>query len=351
MKKLLVSILCILMFGCTSSKEEAAHTPLGITPYTICAEAVCDENEKCMSGAYIQEDMPYNEIDSFEKEIQAENDIYIYYIKKGEDFPMSFVVNCYAKGKTPMLVLNEENEYEQVHSIAEICASLDLPVYIELDYNDDTDRYNSHSSIFKGYAPKADIIYGFDADREGCAIPEAAERIAINAFESMSNGTIDSEYENIQRLCSMYKDMPIMLNIAVPVFTDDKCNYAIEEACNEIENIYSLVAEKSNIIAINYISISRQKDGRRAYSSRLSESRQIMDTYGKVVSAIPEARYYNDTHCMGYAIGDAVLVTDNTALLTDAEDNNTQYSNLKRLTDYTVDRERKRIYLGKGEKR
>ncbi len=349
MKKLPVIFLCILLCGCKDSETQTVHTPLGMTPYIICAESehisAPLENEKCMSGAYIEEDIPYNEIDAFEKKIRAEEDIYIHYIKKGEDFPMSFVVNCYAKGKIPMLVLGGDSEYEQAYSIAEICGSLDLPMFIELDYDGDIEKYNSHSALFRGYAPKTALVFGFDADREGYALPEDADWIAVNAFESMSKGTIDSEYENIQRLCRAYSDRSVMLNIAVPVFTADKCNYAVKEACNEIENLYSLASEQSNIGAVNYISMSRQKDGRREYSSRLSESESIMYTYGKAVSSIPAVRYYNDTPYVGYVIGDRVIVTENTALLTNAKDIGTKYSNLKAVTDYTLDNERKRIYL------
>lgn len=349
MKKLPAILLCILLCGCKNKEAEAVHTPAGMTPYIICVKQEHKlsslEEEKCMSGAYIEDDMPYNEIDAFEEKIQAENDIYIHYIKKGEDFPMSFVVNCYAKGKTPMLVLGADSEYEEVCSIAEICGSLDLPMFIELDYNNEIEMYNNHSVIFRGYAPKVALVYGFDVGKEGYALPRDMDWIAVNAFENMSEGTIDSDCENIQRLCSIYKDRSVMLNIAVPVFTADKCNYAIKEACNEIENIYSLASEQSNIGAINYISLSRQKDDRREYSSRLSESNDIMSAYGKAVAAIPPTRYYTDTPYIGYSIGGQFVVTENTALLTGAKEIGTKYSNLKVLTDYTEDTERKRIYL------
>lgn len=351
MKKCLVFLtLCILLNGCGKT-EKAVHAPVGKTPYSIFVEAehtpALMEKDKCMSGACIYEDMPYNDIDSFEDKIQAKNDIYIYYIKKGEDFPMNFVVSCYAKGKTPMLVLGTDSSYEEVMSIALTCGSLELPMLIEMDYGNELDMYNAHSSLFRGYAPKTALVYGFSSDRKDYRLPdeESYDWIAVNAYEKMSGGSIDSEYEDIARWCDIYKNKAVMVNIAVPVFTDDRCNYAIAEACDEIGKIYSLTGQYKNIGALNYISISENDEGRRKYSSRLSESDEIMTAYGNAVNNIPEMRYYSASPYIGYVIGDKVYVTGDTALLLGLKGDNTPYSNLKALVNYSVDNEERRIFL------
>ena len=80
MKKSLVFLMmCIMTTGCGAKAEKTAHTPVGKIPCTIYTEVKRSlapmEKDKCMSGAYISEDIPYNEIDDFEKKIQAENDI------------------------------------------------------------------------------------------------------------------------------------------------------------------------------------------------------------------------------------------------------------------------------------
>ncbi len=350
MKKSLVFLIGMLLCGCAET-EKTVHAPLGKTPYEICVESehapVLMEREKCMSGACINDDMPYNEIYKFEEKIQAENDIYIYYMKKGEDFPMSFVVNCYAKNRIPMLVLGAESSYEEVMSIALKCGSLDLPMFVEMDYNNEIEMYDAHSRLFRGYAPKTALVYGFSSERKSYALPSSknVDWIAINAVEKMSNGSIDSEYENIAGWCDIYKNDTVMVNIAVPVFTDDRCNYAINEACREIGNIYSLAASHSNIGAVNYISLSVNEEGRRKYSSRLSESDQIMEAYGAAVKSIPDIRYYSNTPYIGYIIGDKAVVPKETALLLDMECSSTPYSNLKALSNYSVDKEGRKIYL------
>ncbi len=351
MKKSLVFLICISMCGCGKA-EKTVHTPIESTPCAVWVESehtpAIMEKDKCMSGAYIYEDMPYNEIDKFEEKIQAENDIYIYYIKKGEDFPMSFVIDCYAKNRIPMLVLGGDSSYEEVMTIALNCGSLDLPMFVEMDYNNEIEMYDAHSRLFRGYAPKTALVYGFDTDKNTYALPksENMDWIAVNAFEKMSNGSVDSEYENIARWCDIYRDKSVMVNAAVPVFTDDRCNYAIDEACSEIDNIFSLAADHSNIGAVNYISLSINDEGRRKYSSRLSESDRIMTAYGNAVNSMPDIRYYCSTPYIGYIIGDKAIISSETALLLDADCTDTDYSNLKAVVNYTVDKEEKRIYLG-----
>ena len=347
---MLILVISVLVSGC-SKQEDITSVNASMVPYKICSinnkKLAPLEQEICMSGAYIQEDIPYTEIKAFEQKINAINNIYINRINKDDDFPVDFVVDCIAKDKIPLLRVSSEISYNDVMTIALTCGNLNLPMFIELDYNDEIEKYNSHSELFRGYAPKVALVYGFNIDKESYELPnnELYDWVSINASENMTNGTIDSNFLDISRWCNIYKDKSIMISIAIPIFSTNKCNYAIDEACKELENIYNLSEMFNNIGSINYYSYVLTEDDIRTFSSRLSESEKLLQKYGEVINNLPKKRYYNDTPYVGYVINDKIYVTRNVANNLGLKGVFGGYSDLMEVSEASFDKDLRKIFV------
>lgn len=315
--KFIALILCFSLFGINSNKETIVEKEKKeYMPYEIYMENNKEkapfEKDKCMSGAYIYDENNYADIKSFENYIGINNDIYVSILSKGKDLPIREIVDCYAKGKIPMLEIEKDFGSSQAMSAAKICGNLDIPMFVEIK-SESKYIYECIAEIFKTYTPKAVLVYGIDSDDTGYEFPreELVDWVAVNAKEKMSNGSILSEYENISRWCSYFKDKTIMLNISVPNFSIDRCNYVYNEAANEISRLYTLASEYNNVGAINYISCIDKNDNMVISNYRITENAMITGAYKAALGGLISNRYWNKTSFVAYVSDDNVIVSNN----------------------------------------
>lgn len=316
--KFAVLLFCLSFLGINIGSEPAAVTEKSnYLPYEIYMENNKEkaplEKDKCMSGAYIYDENNYGDIKSFESYTGVNNDIYISILSKGDNFPMREIVNCYAKGKIPMLEIQRDFGSSQAMAVAKMCGNLDIPMFVELK-SEDKYVYECLAEIFRTYASKVVLVYGIDSSDTSYDFPnqELVDWVALNAREQMKNGCIVSEYENIAKWCSYFKDKTIMLNVSVPNFSTDRCNYAYSEAANEILKLYSLVSEYNNISAINYISCIEKSNGIVSCNYRITEHPMLAGAYKSGLSNLTTNRYWNKTSFVAYVSDNRVIASNET---------------------------------------
>lgn len=269
------------------------------------------EKDKCMKGAYISDENNYSNIKSFEEYTGVNNDIYISSIKKDSDLPTREIVDCYAKNKIPMIILKKDVGISKADSIAKACGNMNISMFVQIESNDIT-AYECIANIFRTYAPKAVLIYSINADKSDFNFPKSnlADWIGINISEKTSSGYIISQYENVAKWCNYLQDKTVMLNISVPNFSTDRCNYLYKEASNEIERLYYLGAEFSNIGAINYLSTIEKDNGIIVRNCRITESPMVTAAYKHGTAVINTNRYWSKSPHIAYVKGDNVIVSN-----------------------------------------
>lgn len=314
--KIIALVLCMSFFGINFGSNETNETEVReFVPYQIYVknekEKAPLESDKCMSGVYIGEENMYSDIKSFEEKTGVNNDIYISRIFPGDDFPTGSIIDCYAKGKLPMLVIEKGFGSSQIDSVAKMCGSFDISMLVEIK-TEDKYIYECFAEIFRTYAPKTVLAYGISSSVTGYDFPkeELVDWVAVEAKEKMSEGNIVSEYENIARQCSYFKDKTVMVNISVPNFSIEKCNYAYKEAADEISRLYSLALEYNNIGALNYISLIEKKDNMVSCNYRITENEQLINSFKSGVLSLVSDRYWSKTPYVAYVKDDMVLVSN-----------------------------------------
>lgn len=292
--------MCLLTANIKEEVEKSEYVPYSV--YTENQRTVRTplEAEKCMTGAYIEDENSYSDIKAFEEYTGISNDIYISIAKGGEDLPVSEITMCYAKGKIPMLIIEPDYGLTRTEAAARLCGELNIPMLVEI--RGGCSIYTSLARLFREYAPKAVLVYAIEADSMDYSFPEEelVDWTAVECIEKMKDGAVISQYEEASRWCGYLKNKTVMLNISVPNFSLDRCNYAWREAADEITALYSLASEYNNIGALNYISQIEKKDNMVSCNYRITENILITAAYKKGVSSIVKNSYWIKTPYTAY---------------------------------------------------
>lgn len=317
--KIAVLMLCFSFFGINIGKEPVVQEEKAVyEPYEIYMrnerEKAPLEKNTCMSGAYIKEENIFSDIKAFEEKTGVNNDIYVYYLRQGDNFPKSDIIQCYAKGKIPMLIIEGNFGSSQIESIAEICGNLDISMFVEIN-SQNKYIYECFAELFRKSAPKAVLVYGINSSDTKFDLPDEklVDWVSINVDEKTSGSNIISEYENTARLCNYYSKKAVILNIKVPNFSIEKCSYIYNEAANEISALYSLALDYNNIGVINYISCVEKYENIINYNYRITENDILISAYKIGVLALSSDRYWFRTPYIAYVSEKNTIVNKDTA--------------------------------------
>lgn len=315
--RIIALVLCFSFFGVNIGKEPIKEREVPeYVPYQIYVKnekkSAPLEKNKCMSGVYIGEENIYSNIKEFENFSSISNDIYISTISPGENFPVGEIIDCYAKGKLPMLIVDGSFGSSQMASVARMCGNLDIEMIVEIK-SDNKYIYECFAEMFRNYSPKTILAYGIDSGTLKYEFPDSklVDWVAVDAKERMNDGNLVSEYENISKWCNYFKDKTVMVNISVPNFSIEKCNYIYEEAADEIARLYSLALEYNNIGALNYISCIEKYDNVVSCNYRITENELLINSYKAGVSSLVSDRYWSQTPYVAYVSGNDVIVSAN----------------------------------------
>lgn len=314
--KIIALILCMSIFGISFGEKEIKEKEVkDFVPYQIYVrnerKKAPLENDKCMSGVYIWEENMYSDIKSFEEKTGTDNDIYISRLFPGDDLPAGRIIECYAKGKLPMILIEKGFGSSQIETIARMCGNFDISMFVEIK-TDDKYIYECFAELFRKYAPKTVLVYGIDSSVTEYNFPDEnlVDWVAVDVKEKMNGENIISEYENIARQCCYFKDKTIMLNISVPNFSIEKCSYIYKEAAEEIGRLYSAALEYSNIGAVNYISYIEKEDDMVNYNYRITENEQLMSAFKYGTDSLVSDRYWSAVPYVAYVGNNTVLVSN-----------------------------------------
>ncbi len=262
----------------------------------------------CMTGAFVFEDRFIDgDWKKFEEVTKKSHDIYGYAMRAGEEFPLTWALECFVNGKTPLIALYPRNrnapfEEESILKTAEDAGAFQIPLFLQC-YPDATAYgdgeaygafYRKTRRIFQEKAPNAVFVWSVPADTEEKALnyyPGDAyvDWIGLDVFEK-SGEQGQGVSEKVERWYDTWqKRKPLMISqLAVSHYsTRDSC-YTEEEAAAEIERFYSSLSEYPRIKAVVYREGNPAADGvKKAVRENylLTDNDRKLQAYTKAVSA------------------------------------------------------------------
>lgn len=302
--------LLVLLLATTLATPKSTYMPYEVY-VSVQHNMALLEKDKCMSGAYIEDESVYSTIKAFEDYSGVENDIYITKVEKGKDIPIDTISDAYAKGKYPLIRVDGDYGITNSTTLAELLGNMNIALFIEIE-NCSVSGYNAIASIFREKTPRAVLVYGVDAESViySCPNNELVDWIAINSKPKVNNGALASQYENISMLCDYYSSKTVMLNISVPNFSVNGCTYLYKECSDEIDRLYSLPRQYSNIGAINYISEVEREEKTILNNYRITENIILLKAYKNGVEELPDKRYWEKSHYVAYVSNNKVILSN-----------------------------------------
>ena len=212
------------------------------------AEVFADDS--LVNGAYIKQNAEYaDEIAEYEALCGINADIYLIGVK--DEYPKSAVLECYANGKVPMLLVSDSVGMGKVSALAEAAAAYDMPMYVCIKGSLDFYRYCA--GMFRIKTKNAKLVQAVSMTDYSYAFAgvDIVDYIAINA-------TIGADSIKYPYLYNMIKnaDVPVMLDLAVSHYSEKDNRYHTYDALKTINYIYNMKKELgSRLFGINYINI------------------------------------------------------------------------------------------------
>ncbi|MBQ9518583.1 MAG: hypothetical protein IJR59_01655 [Firmicutes bacterium] len=207
------------------------------------------DSEKLVCGAYIEKNAgEAANIQSYEELCGISNNIYLISIKN--TYPKDKILECYANGKIPMLLISRRYSLSSIAALAEAAGEYDLPMYVCIGgdtvyyrYCVDMFRQKTKNTKFVQSIMLSDTVYEF-------AGKDYADLLAITVTVN-ENGGYAALYPAVKNA-----DIPVMLNLAVCGYTENGHSYHTFDAIKALDYIYGI---KSNLpdklFGINYINI------------------------------------------------------------------------------------------------
>ena len=289
-------LLCITLCGCSSASEKimVENVDNGIAENVM---AQTSAEEKFLYGADISEDNLAKDIPSFE-ELTGKHDIYADEIYITEpDKAESFILECYASGKTPYIILKTQNNIrkdnfkESIDNMAEIIGKYQVPVFVEIfenDYFSDSNNeyykyaaekfYEKNAFVKRVWSIKADDIMIAD---KYCPDSDV-DYICVNGYfdtakEAERFFTEENDYYNL--------DKPLILRFGAVSFSSEGCTYTNDEACSIISEVYENAKKDTNIKGAIYMDKSNRISNKTAYSNYyITIDKIVTEAYKKSIS-------------------------------------------------------------------
>ena len=233
----------------------------------ISASAAADD---LVCGAYISKSGL--DIADYEALCGVKNSIYLIGVQK--TYPKDKILECYANGKIPMLIISRNIRFSSLPEIADAAGEYDLPMYICIA--GDTEYFKLCVGIFRARCKNIKFVQPVmlsDTDYEfvGC---DYADYIAITATFTEKNRDVGSLYNAVEQA-----DVPVMLDLAVSRYSENGHQYTTFDAIKDLSYVYNIkTAFPDKLFGINYINIT---SGGRKFD--VYGDKKIRTVYGGLV--------------------------------------------------------------------
>lgn len=337
-----------MLVGCNKPEAVSGIKTVDYTPSIINIKAHREktmwEENKCMSGACIDNEYAYETINEFENAADISNDVYIKRYSVGEEFPSSFIIDTYAKGKKPMIILDNVYEIKYIENFAEKCNNIGVPILIEMDYDNLTELYNQSAKIFRKKCPKAGLMWGIDLSYNMSSAPkdEYIDWVVINVNEKTDNNGIVSEITEVRDMIKYFSGKAVALNISIEVFSGINHKYYVNQWNDEIKALYSLANDYANIGLISYT--DKSEDNRIYGSSKISDSEKMIIAYADAVNLLPLERNWTSSDKIAYINNNTAYISITAARELGMKEKyvNSHYVATKQ---YSVDNSERKIFV------
>lgn len=289
-------LLCFTLCGCTSASQKIM---VDSTEPNAAEEVMAQTNDEkeFLIGADISEDSIVEDISEFE-ELTGKHDLYAdeIYITES-DKAEKFILECYASGKTPYIVLKcqdnirKESFRESVDQMAETIGKYQVPVFVEIFengyFNDAGNEYYEYAaqklyeanpSIKRIWSVKAEDIMIAD---KYCPEKEV-DYICVNGYFDSVNKAERFFAEKEQYYTG---DKPLMMRFGAVSFTSEDCKYTSDEACGVINKIYEQAKADEDIQGIVYMDKSNRISNKAPYSNYyITIDKKVTEAYKNSIS-------------------------------------------------------------------
>lgn len=223
-----------------------------------------EKNVDYFTGIDITEDIKIDGIEQFEEKVCSHNlyadEVYIDEDKKAENF----ILECYAKGKIPYLIIKNREAINQVEfkkyadKMAEAIGRYDVALIVEVlensyYYDDSGECYNYLSDKIKEENQKAKTVWSVKFDDLIFAkdyMPQNADYICINGYFK----DIDEAERTFRDFFNfMNTDKRVIIRFGAAVYSSKNCTYTLDEAVKTIDYVYDKVEDNSIFGGIIYM--------------------------------------------------------------------------------------------------
>lgn len=239
---------------------------------TVNAAACGAADDRLICGAYIEKNVgDAASIAEYERLCGAYSGIYLINIKN--TYPRDRILECYANGKIPMLLINRRYSPGSLAALASAAGEYALPMYICI--NGDTVYYKYCVDMFRQKTKRAKFVQSIklsDTDYEFVG-RDYADLLAITATVNE-----DSDYAALYPAIQN-ADVPVMLNLAVCGYTEGDHMYHTYDAIKALNYIYGIKAVlHEKLFGINYINIHANNRNYDIYAEQ-----KLRTVYGGLV--------------------------------------------------------------------
>lgn len=323
MKRLVFLITAMLFFccGCSPAKEAVMAEKSDsvwitdkrdILPIfyedTTRPLATFEPKEGCMLGASVTED-PWIEgnWEIFEEVSKKEHHIYERSMTVGEDFPLMWALECYTKGRIPMVSLYPENmkkpfQKKDIEKAAEKIGTFQVPVLLRLYPNpSDLGTAQEYQEFFRyasaqlrKKAPNAVVVWSIpfrhvDIAKEYYPGDKAVDWIGLDILQKST-----SEEELMEKRFEMWyylfqKKKPLMISrLGISHYSTKDSTYTENATAKEITDFYASLQQYPAVKAVVYFDINfttQAQQGLIRENYVLTESADILEAYQKAIAS------------------------------------------------------------------
>lgn len=250
-----------------------------------------------------------NSILNFENQINAKHSIYLYNLNLGEEYPLSWILNCYSKYKTPFITILPPEDITQIfdtnllEKTAKDFGNLDIPIFlnfypvsekIAISPEEYKNFFKLAKTYFSMYAKNICFVWSVNSNfaynsKDFYPGDEYTDWVGINIEENiLENNELNIIFNELDTFYKTYeKTKPIAISyLAISHFSNKTLNYNIEKKIKELERFYSYIPFKyPRIKMINYINYDnfkeKEKTNKQNYS--LTDNKDILKKYKELI--------------------------------------------------------------------